>query len=303
MTREILSERPLTAQLHFSPETNDTISLFRLIRRARAEVDKEAITTYIISMTTSVSNLLEVLLFAKDAGLFGKIDIAPLFETVADLRDAPRLWRNSSKMRPIKRHLQARGDQQQIMIGYSDSNKDGGYLQANWMLFKAQRTLAEICDRLQQAAYPFPWARRHAGARRRADQSRDSGPAAGIGARADQDYRTGRSGQQSLCQPGHCPSPSGAAGQCRAAFQRQTPLLPSRSRVGGGDGRPERKSRTASIAAWWKSLSLSPISTRPRRLTVLTPRISARVPRGGRRRPASVIYARFPGSLRGLSRG
>jgi phosphoenolpyruvate carboxylase len=146
LTREILSERPLTAQLHFSPETNETIGLFRLIRRARTEVDKEAITTYIISMTTAVSNLLEVLLFAKDAGLFGKIDIVPLFETVADLRDAPQIMADLFENEAYRRHLKARERQQQIMIGYSDSNKDGGYLQANWRLFRAQRVLAQTCD-------------------------------------------------------------------------------------------------------------------------------------------------------------
>ncbi len=72
LTREILSERPLTALPVFSPETNETIRLFRLIRQAHEEVDPEAITAYITSMTTSVSNLLEVLLLAKDAGLFGQ---------------------------------------------------------------------------------------------------------------------------------------------------------------------------------------------------------------------------------------
>ncbi|MCB0045155.1 MAG: phosphoenolpyruvate carboxylase [Caldilineaceae bacterium] len=146
LTREILSERPLTAQLHFSDETNATIGLFRLIRRARREVDKEAITTYIISMTTSVSNLLEVLLFAKDAGLFGKIDIVPLFETVADLRDAPQMMAQLFENEAYSRHLALRERNQQIMIGYSDSNKDGGYLQANWLLFRAQRVLAQTCD-------------------------------------------------------------------------------------------------------------------------------------------------------------
>ncbi len=146
LAREILSERPLTAQLHFSPDTNQTIDLFRLIRKAREEVDKEAITTYIISMTTSVSNLLEVLLFAKDAGLFGKIDIAPLFETVSDLRDAPTIMAQLFENAAYQKHLKARGDQQQIMIGYSDSNKDGGYFQANWRLFQAQRVLAQTCD-------------------------------------------------------------------------------------------------------------------------------------------------------------
>ncbi|NJN82254.1 MAG: phosphoenolpyruvate carboxylase [Caldilineaceae bacterium] len=146
LTREIVNARPLTAQLHFSEESNETIALFRLIRRARREVDEDAVQSYIISMTKSVSNMLEVLLMAKDAGLFGAIDIVPLFETVSDLKAAPRLMRDLFRNDSYRLHLAERSNYQQIMIGYSDSNKDGGYLQANWMLFQAQRALAKTCD-------------------------------------------------------------------------------------------------------------------------------------------------------------
>ncbi|MEZ4732186.1 MAG: phosphoenolpyruvate carboxylase [Caldilineaceae bacterium] len=143
---EILSDRPLTARLDFAPATNETIGLFRLIRRARQEVGQEAIQTYIISMTTQVSNVLEVLLFARDAGLFGEIEIAPLFETIDDLLHAPQIMTALFQNKAYQQHLARRGQQQQIMIGYSDSNKDGGYLRANWMLFQAQRNLARVCD-------------------------------------------------------------------------------------------------------------------------------------------------------------
>ena len=146
LTSEILNLRPFTAQLHFSDETNETIGLFRLIRRAKEEIDEDAIQTYIISMTSSISNMLEVLLMAKDAGLLGRIDIVPLFETVGDLDMAPAIMGGLFENEAYRKHLAERGMRQQIMIGYSDSNKDGGYLQANWMLFKAQRTLAQLCD-------------------------------------------------------------------------------------------------------------------------------------------------------------
>lgn len=146
LENEILSERPLTARLEFTPETNATIDLFRLIRRARQEVGNAAIQTYIISMTTQVSNVLEVLLFARDAGILGEIEITPLFETIEDLLAAPQIMMALFQNRAYQTHLAHRGNQQQIMIGYSDSNKDGGYLRANWMLFQAQRTLARVCD-------------------------------------------------------------------------------------------------------------------------------------------------------------
>jgi phosphoenolpyruvate carboxylase len=146
LSREIANLRPLTARLDFREETNETIEIFRLIRRAHTEVDPQVIQSYVVSMTTHVSNLLEVLLFARDAGLFGAIDIVPLFETIEDLNAAPRIMRKLFRNDVYQKHLAQRGNQQQIMIGYSDSNKDGGYLRANWMLYQAQRNLAQVCD-------------------------------------------------------------------------------------------------------------------------------------------------------------
>lgn len=146
LSREIASLRPLTARLDFSPETNETVALFRLIPRARQEAGDEVIQTYIISMTTGASNILEVLLFARDAGIFGALDVTPLFETIEDLTNAPQIMASLFANDVYRRHLAERGNHQQIMIGYSDSNKDGGYLRANWMLFKAQKSLAHVCE-------------------------------------------------------------------------------------------------------------------------------------------------------------
>ena len=143
---EIGSQRPLTAQLNFSVATNETIALFRLIQTAQERVGPQAIQTYIISMTTSVSHLLEVLLLAKDAGLFGKIGVVPLFETIEDLKNASAVMEQMFQTPIYREHLALRGNSQQIMIGYSDSNKDGGYLRANWMLYEAQQHLAQVCD-------------------------------------------------------------------------------------------------------------------------------------------------------------
>jgi phosphoenolpyruvate carboxylase len=96
-------------------------------------------------MTEGVSNLLEILVLATDAGLLGKIDIVPLFETVDDLLAAPEIMKALFAHPLYANHLKMRGDQQQIMIGYSDSNKDGGFMRANWMLFTAQRQMAQAC--------------------------------------------------------------------------------------------------------------------------------------------------------------
>ncbi len=129
----------------FSDDTNQLLTLFRLIRSAQQEIGPQAITTYIISMTEGVSNLLEVLLLAHDAELFGQIDIVPLFETVDDLAAAPQIMTDLFANPVYAEHLEKRGRQQQIMIGYSDSNKDGGFMRANWKLFTAQRQIAQVC--------------------------------------------------------------------------------------------------------------------------------------------------------------
>lgn len=143
---EIESSHPLMARADFSESTNETVSLFRLIDTAHRQVGPASIQNYVISMTESESDVLEVLLLASDAGLFGRLDVVPLFETVNDLQAAPEIMSRLFSNSTYRKHLEMRGAAQQIMIGYSDSNKDGGFLQANWMLYKAQSNLAAICE-------------------------------------------------------------------------------------------------------------------------------------------------------------
>ena len=126
-------------------ETEKLVSLFELIKEAQNQLGEPTIETYIISMTEGVSNLLEILTLAQDADLLGKIDIVPLFETVADLLAAPKIMTELFNHPNYAKHLELRNRKQQIMIGYSDSNKDGGFMRANWMLFTAQRQMAKAC--------------------------------------------------------------------------------------------------------------------------------------------------------------
>ncbi|MEZ6094283.1 MAG: phosphoenolpyruvate carboxylase [Pirellulaceae bacterium] len=146
--QEIRSRRPLTAQLDYNDTTNESIRLMRLIKRAHDAVGPNSISTYIISMTTSELNVLELLLLCRDAGLLGRIDLVPLFETIDDLVNAPEVMRRLYQNEVYQEHLRLRGNRQQIMIGYSDSNKDGGFLRANWMLYRAQRTLSAVANEL-----------------------------------------------------------------------------------------------------------------------------------------------------------
>ncbi len=148
LTRELRVERPLTADvLDFGEGTDQTLELFRLVRRAHERVGPDAIDTYIVSMTREVSDVLAVLVMARDAGCDERLDVVPLLETVDDLTRAPTILDALLRCDPYREHVARRGDHQQVMIGYSDSNKDGGYLAAVWQLQQAQRDLARVADR------------------------------------------------------------------------------------------------------------------------------------------------------------
>jgi phosphoenolpyruvate carboxylase len=148
LAAELLSPRPLTpARLDFSKEANETLEVFRLIRKAHERIGPQAIESYVISMTTGASDVLGALLMAKDAGVAERLDIVPLFETIADLHAGPAVMEALFANPAYAAHLARRGRSQQIMIGYSDSNKDGGYLTANWELHLAQRALPAVCER------------------------------------------------------------------------------------------------------------------------------------------------------------
>lgn len=135
-----------------TPETRDVIEMFEVVADMRARLDREAFGSFILSMTSSASDVLGVYLLAKEAGLFADaagvdhltLPIVPLFETISDLQDAPAIMRDLLAIPLIRRSTQAQGDLQEVMIGYSDSNKDGGFLSSNWELFKAQARLTEV---------------------------------------------------------------------------------------------------------------------------------------------------------------
>src|SRR5207247_5522748 len=113
--------------------------------RADERLRPRAPDSYIVSMTRGPSDVLAVVLMAKDAGVADRLDVVPLFETVADLHAAPRTMERLFANPAYARHLAARGRGQPIMIGYSASNTDAGYLTANWELHLAQRALAATC--------------------------------------------------------------------------------------------------------------------------------------------------------------
>lgn len=131
----------------YSKETEDMLSVFRMIKNAHETFGKRAIEVYLISMTEAPSDLLEVLVLAKETGIYrlypdgtveSDIDVAPLLETIDDLVAGPEIMKTVFEMEVYRKQLNARKDHQEIMLGYSDGSKDGGTLSANWKLFQAQ---------------------------------------------------------------------------------------------------------------------------------------------------------------------
>lgn len=128
-----------------SAATRHVLDPLRLAGAARARFGAEALGIYIISMTDDVSDLLEVRLLMNAAGM--QLPIAPLFETLDDLQRAPQVLDTLFTHPAYVPQLDRYGRHQHVMLGYSDSNKDCGYLASTWALFCAQETIAEVCTR------------------------------------------------------------------------------------------------------------------------------------------------------------
>ena len=115
------------------------------IREIQKHHGPEASHRFILSMTHSADQVMEIVTRAKNQRLVD-LDVVPLFETITDLEHARELISDLWSRPAYRRHLSARGNRQEIMLGYSDSNKDGGYLAANWFLYRAQKSLCQIAD-------------------------------------------------------------------------------------------------------------------------------------------------------------
>jgi phosphoenolpyruvate carboxylase len=169
LVAELQTRRPLIpAQLPFSEKTNDIVETLRVARSLQQEFGANICQTYVISMCRQVSDVLEVLLLAKEAGLYdpgtaiGTIQVVPLFETVEDLQRSKSVMEQLFDLR-LYRALLAGGYEavrsgcasssypltpnlQEVMLGYSDSNKDSGFLSSNWEIHKAQKSLQKIAE-------------------------------------------------------------------------------------------------------------------------------------------------------------
>lgn len=146
LVKEIANPRPLFPQHErFSGTANDIIAIWRMIATAHREYGPRAIDTVIASMSQQPSDVLIMLLLATEVGIAQNLDLVPLFETINDLHNAPDVMRNLYENDAYAAQLEARAKHQVIMIGYSDSSKDGGYLASTWGLYSAQERLAAAC--------------------------------------------------------------------------------------------------------------------------------------------------------------
>jgi phosphoenolpyruvate carboxylase len=135
-----------------SVDARETLNTFRVIAELRQTIDREAFGSLILSMTHSATDVLGVYLLAKEAGLYADsagmegctLPVVPLLETIPDLRRAPAILRELLSVPVVQRSLARQRKVQEVMVGYSDSNKDGGYFAANWELAKAQRQMVRV---------------------------------------------------------------------------------------------------------------------------------------------------------------
>src|SRR5471032_1620091 len=162
LLRELASERPLASPFAgYADETASELAIVHAAADARARYGPASITAYIVSKCDSVSDLLEVNILLKEAGLYrpphagaAPIMVVPLFETIGDLANAPGIMRAWLSLPEVTAATGARG-YQEVMVGYSDSNKDGGYLASVWGLHQATQALAEVFDDAQVAMQIF----------------------------------------------------------------------------------------------------------------------------------------------------
>lgn len=144
LARELASPRPLLRRdAAVNGEAERALAFLAEFRRVGRRLGSGAHGSTIVSMTAGASDVLEALLIAKEAGVTD-IDATPLFETLDDLEAAPGIMRQLFSVQPYLDHVRRRGVQE-VMIGYSDSNKDVGFVAASWVLYRAQDALADVC--------------------------------------------------------------------------------------------------------------------------------------------------------------
>jgi phosphoenolpyruvate carboxylase len=157
LTAELAQPRPLRSPyLEYSELAKSELRVLEAARVTREKFGPRAVRNYIISHTETVSDLAEVMLLQKETGLLegllghpqqparNGLMVIPLFETIPDLRNAPRIMRDLFALPGVDSLIEHQGGEQEVMLGYSDSNKDGGFLTSNWELYRAELALVSL---------------------------------------------------------------------------------------------------------------------------------------------------------------
>jgi phosphoenolpyruvate carboxylase len=153
LSNELRNARPLTsAFVKYSDETLGELAVFHAAAEAHSKYGAFVIPQCIISMCKGVSDMLEVALLLKEAGLVDPagrsvINIVPLFETIEDLQASAAIMDRMLSLHDYRKLVDSRGSVQEVMLGYSDSNKDGGFVTSGWELYKAEIGLIETFER------------------------------------------------------------------------------------------------------------------------------------------------------------
>ena len=150
LEKELDTARPLLSPfVKYSDETETELGVFRMAVTAQKRFGHKIIHTAIISMSESVSDLLELAVLLKEVGLVDRegnaaVNLVPLFETIGDLRACAGIMEAVFENRHLSKIIASRGSTQEVMLGYSDSNKDGGFVTSGWELYKAETQLIEV---------------------------------------------------------------------------------------------------------------------------------------------------------------
>lgn len=153
LTNELRSTRALVSPfVKYSDETMGELNVFHAAAEAHAKFGSDAIPQCIISMCKGMSDMLEVAVLLKEVGLVhpsgrSAINIVPLFETIEDLQASSGIMDRMLSLHDYRRLVDSRGSVQEVMLGYSDSNKDGGFVTSGWELYKAEIGLVEVFER------------------------------------------------------------------------------------------------------------------------------------------------------------
>jgi len=156
LSAELRSPRPLSsAHLSYTDETTGELDILRAAAEGHQRYGSKAVPHYIISKTNRAADILTVTVLLKEVGLLRPqerrldVDVIPLFETIDDLRNCPGIMDRLFSQPDYRALLTSRGDVQEVMLGYSDSNKDGGYTTSTWELYKAEVALVQVFKRHQ----------------------------------------------------------------------------------------------------------------------------------------------------------